>query len=349
MAELKFLILGDLHYKKKMYAATAANLDEVLEVANREKVNFCVHLGDFCNDYKGSPEITRKYLDNEYGLDVFGVYGNHELESAENSMQRVTPLLTNRTNKLTYGTKSGSIENGSIGYSYCDTGKFRLIFLDTNYSLTPDGQYEHNRTKSWGKPKENTRPDSLGPVQLDWLRSVVLDAADKALVCVVFSHASFSGRWRSSPDNEAVRAIFAEANAKKEKTVILAINGHLHSNNEAFTEGGVSYFDCPACINALWKMTPYYPYAESDSKKPKYTFDFLDYDEEGNLRGSFKMPYSALSMGANTLFFESPLFAIATVSDTGKIKIKGRKTDFSYGISVPHEECYHPEIKDFEN
>ncbi|MBQ9071070.1 MAG: metallophosphoesterase [Clostridia bacterium] len=348
MAELKFLVLGDLHYKKKMYAATTKHLDEVLKAANDEKVNFCVHLGDFCNDYKGSPEIVKKYIDNEYGLSVFGVYGNHELESTDNSMQRITPLLSNRTDKLVYGTESKSIEDGSIGYSYYDTEKFRLIFLDTNYSATPDGKYEHNRTKSWGKPKENTLPDSLGDEQITWLKNVLFDAADKSLKCIVFSHASFSGEWNSSPDAEAVRGIFAEVNAKREKTVVLAINGHYHSNHNAIVEG-VCYFDCPAAINAIWKSRPYYPYAEQDSEKPKYTFDYLDYDEDGNLIGSFEMPYSSLSMGAQTLFFDSPLYAIVTVTDNGKIKIEGRKTEYAYGISVDHDECYNPEIKNFEN
>ena len=104
MSELKFLVIGDFHYKKKMYPATVADLDKALRDASDNRIDICVHLGDFCNDYKGSPELFRKYIDNEYGIDVFGVYGNHELESADNSMQRVTPLLSNKTDKLVYGT-----------------------------------------------------------------------------------------------------------------------------------------------------------------------------------------------------------------------------------------------------
>lgn len=349
MSEIKFLVIGDFHYKKKMYAATVRDLETMFAEANKENVNFCVHIGDFCNDYKGSPELVSKYLNNEYNLSVFGVYGNHELESADNSMQRVTPLLSNRNDLLVYGTESGKIEDGSVAYSYYDTAGFRLVFLDTNYSLTPDGEYEHNRTKSYGAPRENSKSGSLGPRQIAWLESVLDDAAKNALRCVVFSHVAFSGVWASSPDTEAVKRIFKEANAKRAGTVLLAINGHLHSNNKAFTEGGVSYFDCPASINGWWQSAQFYPYKEEDEENPKYTFDYLDYDSDGALKGSYKMPYSKLSMGAQSLFYESPLFAIVTVTDEGKIKIKGRKTNFSYGVSIPLAECYDPEIKDFEN
>ena len=32
-----------------------------------------------------------------------------------------------------------------------------------------------------------------------------------------------------------------------------------------------------------------------------------------------------------------------------ELKIEGRKTEYAYGISVEHDECYNPEIKNFEN
>lgn len=348
MAEIRFLVLGDFHYKKKMYAATVADLDEVLKAAKSENVDFCVHLGDFCNDYKGSPELVKKYLDNEYGLDVFGIYGNHELESAENSMQRVTPLMSNRTDRLIYGTESRTIEDGSVAYCYYDRNGFRFVFLDTNYSLAPNGEYEHNRTKSWGSPKENTLAHSLGLLQLDWLREVLFDAAEQSLKCIVISHAGFAEAWASSPDAVRVREIFDEVNSKREKTVIFAINGHQHCNF-ATVSRGVTYFLCPAAINGWWQSKPFYPYAEDDANAPKYTFDFTDYDSEGNSGESFKMPYSSLSMGAQSLFFKSPLYAIVTVNSDGKVKIEGRKTDFAYGIKIDLDEQFDPEIKDFAN
>ena len=120
---MKFLVFSDLHYKKGMYASSVEMLEKILARAAEEQVDFVLHLGDFCNDYKGSPEIVWAYRENRFGLAVYGVYGNHELESADNSVELVTPLLTNQTAQ--FGSADG-------GYWYTDRGKFRLIGLDTN-------------------------------------------------------------------------------------------------------------------------------------------------------------------------------------------------------------------------
>ena len=44
---LKFLVIGDFHYKKNMYASTVADLEAVLQRAHRENVDFVIHTGDF--------------------------------------------------------------------------------------------------------------------------------------------------------------------------------------------------------------------------------------------------------------------------------------------------------------
>jgi DNA repair exonuclease SbcCD nuclease subunit len=88
-----------------------------MDRARDDRVDFVLHAGDFSNDYQGSPELVKKYLNNEYDLSVYGVYGNHELESNDNSMELVTPLLTNDT-RVIWGTADGKLGDGSIGYYY---------------------------------------------------------------------------------------------------------------------------------------------------------------------------------------------------------------------------------------
>lgn len=73
-----------------MYITPVSDLERLLARAAEEKVDFVIHLGDFSNDYVGSPEITDLYLNNPYGLPVYGIYGNHELES-NNRMVCYTP------------------------------------------------------------------------------------------------------------------------------------------------------------------------------------------------------------------------------------------------------------------
>ena len=332
MPTLKFFLFSDFHYKKKMYPASVGNLRSLFAKARECGAEFVVHAGDFCNDYLGSPELTRAYLNNAEGLAVFGCYGNHELESCDNSMSVVTPLLSNRRESLVWGTEDGKIGDGSIAYYYTDIVGYRFIFLDTDYSLDANGETEHNRTASWGCPKGNTRPDSLGDVQLSWLERVIADAIAGDLSCITVSHASFSGIWKSSPDAERVREIFAAANAKRAGSVILAINGHYHTCNTAEVDG-VTYFDCPAAINGFWSPNKFHPYAEPDADNPIYTFKFESYDGDGNLIGIESMPYSALSMGAQSLFYDKPAYAAITLEDGKAPVIEVSEMNFAYGIS----------------
>ena len=348
MAEIKFLVFADLHYKKGMYATKVSDLEEIMKRARDEKVDLVLHEGDFCNDYCRSPEILNVYLRS--GLKVFGVYGNHELETVGNTMQVVTPNLTNEPESVIWGTKDGKIGDGSIAYYYYDTGDFRFIFLDANYSLMPDGvTYEHNREGSWGPPQENSCKSSLGPVQIEWLDKVLTDAAEKGKHCIVNAHPSFSGLWNNSYDSVTVRNLYAKANAIKSGTVVMSINGHWHTNHAA-TVDGVFYLDTNVVINGWWQGEKFYPYAEDDPENPKYTFTFTDYDENGNATNTYARPLSSLSMGAQTLFFKEPLSAVVTVTDDGKITVKGKKTEWSYGkVSNNFFEGIMPEISDFKN
>ena len=333
MKYFKFLLFSDFHYKKKMYPATVSDLDFLMKTAKLWGADTVIHAGDFCNNYLGSPELVDAYINNSEDLAVFGCYGNHELESRDNSMQTVTPLLSNRHNVCVFGTCDGKVGDGSIGYYYTDISGYRFIFLDTNYSLTPDGEYEHNRTASWGKPSENSANDSLGTSQLAWLERVLGDAAEQGIPCVTVSHASFSGAWSSSPDAERVRAIFRSANEKRAGTVIMAINGHYHTCNTATVED-VFYFDCPSTLNGIWKPQKFNAYTEKDENAPEYTFDFEDYDEEGKLVGVYPMSYSKLSMGAQSLFYESPAYALVTLCADKAPEVDVIVPGFAYGKTL---------------
>ena len=90
---MKLLIFADFHYKKRMYASTPGDLGAILRRAHESGAELILHMGDFSNDYAHSPEVTRLLLDNPYGLPVYGLYGNHEMESKGNTMAVVTPAM----------------------------------------------------------------------------------------------------------------------------------------------------------------------------------------------------------------------------------------------------------------
>ena len=338
---LSFLVFADLHYKKGMYAVKVQHLKQIMKRARENNVDFVVHAGDFCNDYSGSPEIVKEYLKNEYDLSVYGVYGNHELESKNNSMDYVTPLLTNDT-QVIWGTADGKPGDGSIGYYYFEKKGCRFVCLDTNYSYNEaTGQWEHNHTASWGAPAGNLYADSLGPVQLQWLESVLTDAARQRISCILVSHAGFMEQLRHSPDTEAVQALIRKVNEKKPGTVVMCINGHYHTNHLEAIED-VLYFDVNAVINGSWVPKKEQHYTDA------HTFELENYDAEGNCLGAETVPLSRLWQSVNTHYFQDPLSAVVTITDEGKITVTGSKTKWCHDVApIDPLPGIMPEISDF--
>jgi hypothetical protein len=284
--------------------------------AEADSFTLILHAGDFCNDYPGSPEILRPLLQNPYGLAVYGCYGNHELETPGTAMAFVTPHLTNRD--VCWGTANGRLGDGDIGYYYFDRDGYRFVVTDTNYSLRPDGAWEHNRTGSHCPVRENTAWNSLGPDQLAWLEGVLKDAAERALRCIVLSHTAFNLRKGASPDAAAVRAIFHSVNTRRPGTVLLAINGHHHTDG-ASVEDGILYFDVNAVRNAWWQATDHNKYA-ADAP----TFPFIPYNDDGvPTAPATQRPLRSLRQGNHTLFTRDPLSAVLTVLEDGTVEIEG--------------------------
>ncbi|MBQ7931918.1 MAG: metallophosphoesterase [Clostridia bacterium] len=311
---LKFLVFADLHYKKGMYTAPVESVRAILDRAKRENVDFVIHCGDFCNDYAGSPEITDAYRNNPHGLPVYGIYGNHELESAGNTMEHVTPLLCNR--EVCFGGERAA-------YWHTDVNGYRIIGLDTNYSINIAEMWEHNRPASWGPPSENYYGNSLGEAQMQWLEDCLTDAAEKSLKCIVFSHAGLSSKWSESPDGPVVRSLFRKINRKHPGTVLLAVNGHLHTDH-FHEEDGIGYFDVNTVHNGFWSPRKEFHYADDQC------YAFTDY-RDGEPAGCVMKPLNSLSQAKNTWFFTSPLSAVVTVDDAG-IVIDGAETAWIHGV-----------------
>ena len=326
---LTFALFSDFHYKAGMYAGSVADMQAILDRAHKADASFILSGGDFCNDFKGSPELMNAFLKNNYNLPAYNIYGNHELE-AGNSMDFVTPLLTNDKN-VVWGTKDGKIGDGSIAYYYFESGDFRIVCTDTNYSFNPSTQeWEHNYAGSYGPPSGNTKCNSLGPVQLQWLEEVLTDAAYKGKSCIVIGHDSFAGKFRStSPDASRIREIYSAVNGIRKGTVLISINGHIHTNNMAVVEN-VLYIDMNTTRNGAWTGTGTEHYG------PEHTYDYVDYDDLGNPLTSYKRSLGELSMGKNTWFFEDPLSAIVKVSQYGTVTVDGMESRWIYGINPAH-------------
>ena len=339
-SSVTFSLFADFHYKAGAFVATVENLDIILERANANSVDLIMQLGDICNDFIGSPELINKYLDNPYGIPAYGVYGNHDLESKNNTMEFVTPRLTNRKDNVVWGTADGKIGDGYIGYYYFDAKGFRFICLDTNYSWNPaEERWEHNYNASYHPPKENIKKESLGPEQLAWLEKVLNDAADKNIPCIVSAHSGFSGIWYSSPDAAAVRELYKSVNTRCPGTVLLSMNGHYHHNRTATVDGVVYFSVNSSTIGHFWiKGEPHYT---------TETFHYKEYDDNGVEIPdmSYERLVSSVSISKLNWFFTKPLNCIVTVNRNGIVTVDGQTTEWIGGIVPPSSDPYvMPEI-----
>ena len=326
LKSVTFTLFSDLHYWEGWYIATVGDLETILKRADQSDSDFVIQAGDFTNHVGGSPELFNAYLKNKYDLPAYGVYGNHELEGGD-GMNTVTPTLTNRPDEVVWGTENGKIAaDGSIGYYYFDVNGIRMICLDTNYSFNPTThEWEHSRKGSYSYPAGNQKGYSLGPTQLAWLEEVLNDAAENDTSCVVLSHHGFARSWYSSPDGDAVRALYKEANEKNPGTVLMSINGHLHTNRTEVVDN-VLHFDMNTVRNGVYTDNGTDHYTDQ-------TFTFERYDANGKLISSASKPIKDLGHAKRSWFFKDPLSAVITVSTSGKITIEGSKTEWLGGVA----------------
>jgi len=328
---MTFSVFADLHYYKNTYITSVAKLEKILARADAEKVDFVIQAGDYCNNFKKSPEIIDTYINNKYDLPVYGVMGNHDCENGSDMMNFVTERLNNR--EVVWGTANGKRGDGSIAYFYFDTEEgYRIVCCDTNYYYnTAKKVWEHYPDWYSGPSvKTYSQANSLGDTQRQWLEKVLMDAADKDMPCIVVTHASMSGNRNTGSDANLVREIFNKVNAKNLGTVLMVINGHHHTNHTEYVDG-ILYFDMNTSNGA------YVP--DGSAKTPNYpataTFEYVEYDSNGKPTGTKNMKINDLqSIGKNEMYyFEDSLSAIVHVSSNGRIIIEGDKTNWYLGVA----------------
>ena len=317
-ASLTFTLFSDFHYKQGMYPTTIANLKGILDRADDSNSAFVMSAGDFCNDALGSPELFNTYYNYTTAdgnlLKAYNIYGNHELESANNSMEVVTKLLTN-DDSVVWGTADGTYDS-NVGYYYFESNGFRIVCTDNNYSWNPtQGYWEHNHTKSYGPPSGNTNTYSLGPDQLTWLENVLTEAANEDIPCIIVEHSV----------SKEVSAIYQKVNNINPGTVLMCISGHTHTDEQSLDDG-VFHLVCNTTRNGLWQDggTKHYD--------AEHTFKFEEYDKNGNLLSTYDKSLGNLSQGKNTYFFTDPLSAVIRINENGLIEIDGSESTWAYNI-----------------
>ena len=239
--EVKFCAFADVHYFPKFFPHdTREWLERILCRAEKENVDFIIHMGDFTH----SPVRFKDYVDfyNDFRIKTYHTLGNHDDDGNSHEQTLAAYRL-------------------DCGYYYFDRGGFRFIVTDTN-NYHVDGRFVHysnNDTCAWSN--DITR---VPPEQLEWLKATIEGSPHP---CIVTSHASYE-RVDGSPDGAAVRRIFNEANAKHPGRVRLVINGHHHCDHVRILEN-IVYLDLNSA-SFDWMRKSHVAYPEEDVKRWKF-------------------------------------------------------------------------------
>lgn len=333
---IKFTVFADFHYEKFFEHTGVSGLKTILTAANENRSELILHAGDLHNNWKAAPEILETYLDNEYGIPVYGAYGNHETESCDTPIPFITEHLTNDEN-VTWGTDDGKIGDGETTYYYCDKDKYRFIFTDTNHHyFVKEGVIKHTPAGMGEAPIENKPRHLLGPKQLKWLESVLSDAAEKELSCIIVSHAGFADfekwGWQKaasgpSDDIKAVRKIFNKVNKIRPHTVLMCINGHYHFNHIGISDG-ILFFDVNSSASFWYGAgTKHYP--------DDMTYNHIEYDADGNAVSSELKKINGIPAIDKKWYKDRPLYANVLITDDFEITIEGTEAKWIAGIEPP--------------
>ncbi len=333
---IKFTVFSDYHYERSMEHRGIAGLKTILNAAKENESELVFHAGDFYYDWKSAPELMDAYLNNEHNLPVYGSYGNHDTESPNTPMSFINEHLTNDKN-VVWGTPDGKIGDEEITWYYCDKGKYRFIFTDTNHHyFVKEGVIKHTPAGMGEAPIENKPRHILGPKQLKWLEEVLMDAAEKELSCITVSHAGFADfeEWGwinissgPSDDIEAIRALFNKVNKIKPHTVIMCINGHYHLNQIGVADN-ILFFEVNSCAS-FWY----------GNGKPHYSDDVmythLEYDAQGNVISVQPRQVNSISNIDKRWLKDRPLYANVTITDDFEIIVEGTKAEWVAGVEPP--------------
>lgn len=185
------------------------------------------------------------------------------------------------------------------GYYYFDRGGFRFIILDPNY-FRHDGEYIHFSNSNYYK--YNDERDWIPPEQLAWFRDAV---ESSPYPCVCFSHESYERENQGIHNQDDVRDIIFRANEAHPGRVRLCLNGHYHRDFLRILNQ-VVFFEVNSA-NYEWVS----------NRHEQYPKDVL---ERWRLAG-------------NTVMYNDPIHAIITLTDEGRIKIDGMKSELFMGVT----------------
>lgn len=213
---VKFGAIADLH--TEFIFDGAERMERFLETCRRERVDFCIQLGDFCPPGPINREHKESILSmlDRSGIPFYHVIGNHDTD--ENSKSDVLSYI---------GAPDGplSFDRGGVHFVILDACYYREGNECHHYDK---GNYRHVSAEMPVLPAE----------ELDWLRE---DLSKAEYPSVIFSHQSLVESRTGIRNTKEFRCVAESA----PNGVALAVCGHEHVDRLEF-KNGVAYY----CLNS---------------------------------------------------------------------------------------------------
>lgn len=196
---LKFAIASDFHAPD--IPDGEHRVATFIKVANQEKVDFIIELGDFAR-LDSASQVYRD-LWNSFPRAKYHVIGNHDMD------------------RYTYLEYTRGMNMPGRYYSF-DQGNFHFVVLDGN-NLFDGKQYTHYAKANYYVDAKKRA--YIDPEQMEWLKK---DLAATNKRCIIFSHQSIEQALNNGAD---VRKILELENLRAGfKKIVMAFGGHNHSN-----------------------------------------------------------------------------------------------------------------------
>lgn len=269
---LRFLIFADLHYD--MMPDADGRLETIFQAARKKKVEFMVNMGDLAAPVSRYQPLKDKLSGSP--VPVYHIIGNHD---------------TDHSGKQAFMEFYGMEKP----FYYIDKGKFRFIFLDSNYFIDKDGQTKDYHKRDYIRSKQI---DRYSPEELQWLENTL----QTEQICLLFSHAPVNDNYGEIINNVDIHKIITTAKAKG--TDIAAVfGGHNHSDNYHIIDG-IHYIQVNSASN-IWGGSQF-----TNTER----FPAEVYKQYTSLK--YIIPY------------RDALYATVDIYSNGKVKIKGTKSSY---------------------
>ena len=192
---IRFLVFGDLHYDT--ISDGEQRIKELIDKAQKEKVDFIVSLGDLCFPIEENRHVLEKF--KTAGIPIYHTIGNHDTQVC--SIEEMLLFLSN--------------DNSYYSFEY---GEYKCIILDSCFWQNQSGQHHFTNKR---------REPAIYPVipcdEVLWLKKELSDNKKY----IIFSHQSLVNEF----GNRGIRNRQEILDLYVGKNIILCMNGHDHGDD----------------------------------------------------------------------------------------------------------------------